>query len=190
MASKCLLEEEPVHPQSHRVGIGPSRMSAQETPLTGDPKPRVTSEGSGQEDKPRPAGAGEKMWNLVPERPCSTTYSLVTSGQFFNFSEPPFSHRDIGVTTPSSLHGGVGYCHVPRTPCSSVHTLIRKYYHAPTTMCQALPVLKIHGGQTCPPPSWHAWSQMELLSLGWDEASPGGFRKLTPGSQPSDRLWD
>lgn len=44
--------------QSHRGAIGPSRMSAQETPLTGDLKLRVTV-GGPEEDKFHPAGAAE-----------------------------------------------------------------------------------------------------------------------------------
>lgn len=43
-------------------------MSTWEMPLPGNLKLRVTS-GESQEDHYHPMGAGERMWNLAPDRP-------------------------------------------------------------------------------------------------------------------------
>lgn len=62
-------------------------------------------------------------------------------------------------------------------------------------MCLALLVLEVHGriGQMCPLPSWHVWSNTELLVPGWAGELRGvgveeGFRRLMPRSQPNQNL--
>lgn len=78
MASKCQLEEEPVHLQSNGRGNQTLQGAYQEMSLTGGLKLRVTS-GAPEEDEPRasPSRCRGRMCNSVPERPArkaSSTY--------------------------------------------------------------------------------------------------------------------